>query len=88
MISHFYNKNGNHLSFDSFSFNFLGGKIMVRNLRYANTDYSVTVNDGYIIFRWWLPHPIGMIKMLSKGGYFKGSPNYRFRFPFVGHRDP
>ena len=38
---------------------------MVRNLRYANTDYSVTVNDGYIIFRWWLPHPIGMIKMLS-----------------------
>ena len=38
---------------------------MVRNLRYANTDYSVTVNDGYIIFRWWLPHPIGMIEMLS-----------------------
>ena len=66
VISHFYNKNGNHLSFDSFSFNFLGGKIMVRNLRYANTDYSVTVNDGYIIFRWWLPHPIGMIEMLSR----------------------
>ena len=38
---------------------------MVRNLRYANTDYSVTVNDGYIIFRWWLPHPIGMVKMLK-----------------------
>lgn len=54
------------MSFDSFSFNFLGGKIMVRNLRYANTDYSVTVNDGYIIFRWWLPHPIGMIEMLSR----------------------
>ena len=74
---------------------------MVRNLRYANTDYSVTVNDGYIIFRWWLPHPIGMMKMLSRdrvveiqadfgntGGYFKGSVNYRFRFPLVGHRDP
>ena len=29
---------------------------MFRNLRYSNTDYSVTVNDGYVIFRWWLPH--------------------------------
>ena len=31
---------------------------MFRNLRYACSDYSVTVNDGYLIFRWWLPHPI------------------------------
>ena len=56
VLSKVYNHDGNHLSFDSFSINILGGKLMFRNLRYSNTDYSVTVNDGYVIFRWWLPH--------------------------------
>ena len=61
VVGNLFNSNGNHISFDSFSINLLGGKVMFRNLRYANTDYSVTVNDGYVIFRWWLPHPIGII---------------------------
>jgi hypothetical protein len=41
ILAKFWNdKNGNYLSFDSFSINFLGGKIMFRNLRYACSDYS------------------------------------------------
>ena len=37
ICSKLYNSDGNHLSFDSFSINILGGKLMFRNLRYANS---------------------------------------------------
>ncbi|XP_059485480.1 bridge-like lipid transfer protein family member 1 isoform X2 [Neocloeon triangulifer] len=37
----------------SFTFNALSGKVMFRDLAYITNDYSVRVQDGYIIFRWW-----------------------------------
>jgi hypothetical protein len=37
----------------SFTINPLAGKIMFRDVVYVTYDYSVRVQDGYIIFRWW-----------------------------------
>lgn len=58
IISKYFGFKNQYVSFGSFSINVLGGKIMFRNLHYGCSDYTVTVNDGYLIFRWWLPHPI------------------------------
>ena len=35
------------------SLNPLAGKIMFRDFVYIDFDYSVRVQDGYFIFRWW-----------------------------------
>ncbi|XP_065331514.1 bridge-like lipid transfer protein family member 1 isoform X1 [Cloeon dipterum] len=37
----------------SFTFNALSGKVMFRDFSYITADYSVRVQDGYVIFRWW-----------------------------------
>lgn len=37
----------------SFTVNVLSGKIMFRDVVYITHDYSVRVQDGYLIFRWW-----------------------------------
>lgn len=37
----------------SFTLNALSGKIMFRDLVYITHDYSVRIQDGYLIFRWW-----------------------------------
>lgn len=37
----------------SVSLNALAGKIMFRDFVYITYDYSVRVQDGYFIFRWW-----------------------------------
>lgn len=37
----------------SFTINALSGKIMFRDIIYITHDYSVRVQDGYLIFRWW-----------------------------------
>ncbi|XP_031778300.1 transmembrane protein KIAA1109 homolog isoform X4 [Nasonia vitripennis] len=37
----------------SFTLCALSGKIMFRDVAYITTDYSVRVQDGYLIFRWW-----------------------------------
>jgi len=37
----------------SFTWSVLSGKIMFRDVAYVTYDYSVRVQDGYLIFRWW-----------------------------------
>lgn len=37
----------------SLTLNPLAGKIMFRDLVFINFDYTVRIQDGYIIFRWW-----------------------------------
>ncbi|XP_034943286.1 transmembrane protein KIAA1109 homolog isoform X1 [Chelonus insularis] len=37
----------------SFTLCALSGKIMFRDIVYITTDYSVRVQDGWVIFRWW-----------------------------------
>ena len=45
-----------HFHIGSFSLSVLSGKLMFRNLKLITKNYSVRVNDGYIIFRWWRPY--------------------------------
>ena len=35
------------------SWSVLPGKVMFRDLAYITTDYTVRVQDGFLIFRWW-----------------------------------
>lgn len=42
-----------HLSFGSFSFSFLSGKAMVRDFLWANRDFSIRIQDGWVVFRFW-----------------------------------
>lgn len=44
---------GDFFRIGSLTFNPLAGKIMFRDLIYVNCDYSIRVQDGYMIFRWW-----------------------------------
>ncbi|XP_076277866.1 transmembrane protein KIAA1109 homolog tweek isoform X6 [Lasioglossum baleicum] len=37
----------------SFTLSVLSGKIMFRDIVYITTDYSLRVQDGWLIFRWW-----------------------------------
>nr|XP_031841602.1 transmembrane protein KIAA1109 isoform X3 [Nomia melanderi] len=37
----------------SFTLSVLSGKIMFRDIVYITTDYSIRVQDGWLIFRWW-----------------------------------
>lgn len=37
----------------SVALNPLAGKIMFRDFVYITYDYSVRIQDGYFIFRWW-----------------------------------
>lgn len=37
----------------SFTLCALSGKIMFRDIVYITTDYSLRVQDGWLIFRWW-----------------------------------
>ncbi|XP_041120867.1 transmembrane protein KIAA1109-like isoform X6 [Polyodon spathula] len=45
-------KNG-HIHIGSFSFSVLSGKVMFRDIYFINTDMSVRIQDGFLIFRWW-----------------------------------
>lgn len=42
-----------HISFGSFSFSVLSGKIMIRDFHYITEDFSVRIQYGWIIFKWW-----------------------------------
>jgi hypothetical protein len=44
---------GAYFRIGSFTINPLAGKIMFRDVVYVTYDYSVRVQDGYVIFRWW-----------------------------------
>ncbi|XP_011494762.1 PREDICTED: uncharacterized protein KIAA1109 [Ceratosolen solmsi marchali] len=37
----------------SFTLCALSGKMMFRDIAYVTTDYTVRIQDGYLIFRWW-----------------------------------
>ncbi|CAG9815067.1 unnamed protein product [Phaedon cochleariae] len=37
----------------SLTMNALSGKIMFRDVVYITNDYTIRVQDGYLIFRWW-----------------------------------
>lgn len=37
----------------SFTLSALSGKIMFRDIVYITTDYSIRIQDGWLIFRWW-----------------------------------
>ena len=37
----------------SFTLCALSGKIMFRDIAYITTDYSLRIQDGWLIFRWW-----------------------------------
>ncbi|XP_055837347.1 bridge-like lipid transfer protein family member 1 isoform X6 [Episyrphus balteatus] len=44
---------GTYFKIGSLSLNPLAGKIMFRDFVYVCFDYSVRIQDGYFIFRWW-----------------------------------
>nr|XP_022901618.1 uncharacterized protein KIAA1109 isoform X2 [Onthophagus taurus] len=48
----FISKDG-YFKIGSFTLNALSGKIMFRDVIYITLDYSVRIQDGYLIFRWW-----------------------------------
>lgn len=40
----------------SLSWGVLPGKVMFRDVSYVTTDYTIRVQDGFLIFRWWRPY--------------------------------
>ncbi|XP_046402633.1 transmembrane protein KIAA1109 isoform X3 [Ischnura elegans] len=44
---------GGYMKVGSFTWSALAGKIMFRDVVYITNDYSVRVQDGWLIFRWW-----------------------------------
>lgn len=53
LVNRLYISKGCFFNIGSFSFNALSGKIMFRDVVYITHDYTVRVQDGYLIFRWW-----------------------------------
>ncbi|KAI1299178.1 putative transmembrane protein [Halotydeus destructor] len=53
-----FGKKGPHCYFrvGSLSISFISGKIMVRDFAFITPDYSLRIQDGFLIFRWWLPY--------------------------------
>ncbi|XP_050415172.1 bridge-like lipid transfer protein family member 1 [Patella vulgata] len=45
-----------HIKFGSFSFSVLSGKVMFRDFHIITEDYSLRIQYGWIIFRWWRPY--------------------------------
>ncbi|CAG4943461.1 unnamed protein product [Colias eurytheme] len=52
LINRFYFQDEN-FKIGSFTLNALSGKIMFRDIVYINYDYTLRIQDGYLIFRWW-----------------------------------
>ncbi|XP_045512611.1 transmembrane protein KIAA1109 homolog isoform X1 [Pieris brassicae] len=52
LVNRFYFQDEN-FKIGSFTLNALSGKIMFRDIVYINYDYTLRVQDGYLIFRWW-----------------------------------
>ncbi|XP_075992780.1 bridge-like lipid transfer protein family member 1 [Anticarsia gemmatalis] len=52
LINKFYFQDDN-FKIGSFTLNALSGKIMFRDIVYINYDYTLRIQDGYLIFRWW-----------------------------------
>ncbi|XP_060850802.1 bridge-like lipid transfer protein family member 1 isoform X1 [Rhopalosiphum padi] len=52
LLTRFYATKG-YLSIGSFTVCALSGKIMFRDIIYITEDYTIRVQDGWLIFRWW-----------------------------------
>ncbi|XP_052121267.1 transmembrane protein KIAA1109 isoform X3 [Frankliniella occidentalis] len=52
LLNRFFIQEG-HFKVGSFTWNVLSGKIMFRDVSYITYDYTLRVQDGYLIFRWW-----------------------------------
>ncbi|XP_025405724.1 uncharacterized protein KIAA1109 isoform X4 [Sipha flava] len=52
LLTKFYATKG-YLSIGSFTVCALSGKIMFRDIVYITEDYTIRVQDGWLIFRWW-----------------------------------
>ena len=50
----------------------LSGKIMFRDVAYITADYTIRVQDGYLIFRWWRSY---VPKDVSEGLYIPNNEN-------------
>ncbi|XGW26571.1 hypothetical protein V3C99_007295 [Haemonchus contortus] len=46
-------KTPGHIKLTSFSLSLLGGKLMFKDFLFANDDYSLRINDGWIVFSYW-----------------------------------
>ncbi|XP_077518913.1 transmembrane protein KIAA1109 homolog tweek [Amblyomma americanum] len=45
-----------YLKIGSVSLSVLSGKLMFRDVAYVTPDYTVRAQDGWLIFRWWIPY--------------------------------
>uniref|UniRef100_A0A131YCK3 Diaphanous n=1 Tax=Rhipicephalus appendiculatus TaxID=34631 RepID=A0A131YCK3_RHIAP len=45
-----------YLKIGSVSLSVLSGKLMFRDVAYATPDYTVRAQDGWLVFRWWIPY--------------------------------
>ncbi|KAK9299212.1 hypothetical protein QLX08_007719 [Tetragonisca angustula] len=52
LLNRFFFRDG-YVKVGSFTLSVLSGKIMFRDIVYITTDYSIRVQDGWLIFRWW-----------------------------------
>ena len=50
----------------SFSFSILSGKMMFRDFHIITEDYSLRIQFGWVIFRWWRPY---VYKAINEGMY-------------------
>ncbi|KAJ1353024.1 hypothetical protein KIN20_009564 [Parelaphostrongylus tenuis] len=48
-----FTKTPGHIKLTSFSISLLGGKLMFKDFLYANDDYSIRVNDAWVVFSYW-----------------------------------
>lgn len=55
-----------YCSIGSLSISFISGKVMFREFKWIQPDYTLRILDGFVIFRWWVPYePKDMRKMDS-----------------------
>ncbi|KAH9506664.1 hypothetical protein DERF_011385 [Dermatophagoides farinae] len=55
IVNYLFIKNG-YFKIGSFSFAAISGKIMFRDLVYINDDYSIRIQDGWMVFCYWIPY--------------------------------
>ena len=53
IANRFVGGNGGYFKVGSLSWAVLPGKIMFRDVCYVTADYTVRIQDGYVVFRWW-----------------------------------
>lgn len=70
MIDRDYPNNFRMLNFISilgaFSFSVLSGKIMFRDVHIITEDFTIRIQYGWIIFKWWRPY---IPKTIKEGKY-------------------